>query len=36
MILAPYLVLTVVAVLTWRYMFHDIVGIINAGLIPSG
>jgi multiple sugar transport system permease protein len=32
-ILAPYLVPTVVAVLTWRYMFHDIVGIINAGLI---
>ena len=34
-ILAPYLVPTVVAVLTWRYMFHDIVGIINAGLTPS-
>ena len=27
-ILAPYLVPTVLAVLTWRYMFHDIVGII--------
>jgi len=35
-ILAPYLVPTVVAVLTWRYMFHDIVGIINAGLISVG
>lgn len=35
-ILAPYLVPTVVAVLTWRYMFHDIVGIINAGLIATG
>jgi multiple sugar transport system permease protein len=35
-ILAPYLVPTVVAVLTWRYMFHDIVGIINAGLIAIG
>lgn len=35
-ILAPYLVPTVVAVLTWRYMFHDIVGIINAGFISIG
>lgn len=35
-ILAPYLVPTVVAVLTWRYMFHDIVGIINAALIAVG
>jgi multiple sugar transport system permease protein len=35
-ILAPYLIPTVVAVLTWRYMFHDIVGIINAGLISIG
>ncbi|MBM6593572.1 carbohydrate ABC transporter permease [Microvirga pudoricolor] len=35
-ILAPYLVPTVVAVLVWRYMFHDIVGIINAGLITVG
>lgn len=35
-ILAPYLVPTVVAVLTWRYMFHDIVGIINAALIKVG
>jgi multiple sugar transport system permease protein len=35
-ILAPYLVPTVVAVLTWRYMFHDIVGIINAALIKIG
>ncbi|WP_085585721.1 carbohydrate ABC transporter permease [Thalassospira mesophila] len=35
-ILAPYLVPTVVAVMTWRYMFHDIVGIINAVLIDVG
>jgi multiple sugar transport system permease protein len=35
-ILAPYLVPTVVAVLTWRYMFHDIVGIINAGFMSVG
>jgi len=35
-ILAPYLVPTVVAVLVWRYMFHDLVGIINAGLITIG
>jgi multiple sugar transport system permease protein len=35
-ILAPYLVPTVVAVLTWRYMLHDIVGIINAGLVGIG
>ncbi|MGL4966190.1 MAG: carbohydrate ABC transporter permease [Inquilinus sp.] len=35
-ILAPYLVPSVVAVLTWRYMLHDIVGIINAGLVGIG
>jgi len=35
-ILAPYLVPTVVAVLVWRYMFHDIVGIINSTLIQFG
>ncbi|MDL2398942.1 carbohydrate ABC transporter permease [Rhizobium mayense] len=31
-ILVPYLIPTVVAVLTWRFMFHDIVGILNYAL----
>lgn len=35
-ILAPYLVPTVVAVLTWRYMLHDIVGVVNAALVNIG
>lgn len=35
-ILAPYLVPTVVAVLTWRFMFHDIVGILNHFLLTIG
>lgn len=35
-ILAPYLVPTVVAVLVWRYMFHDILGILNQGLMALG
>ncbi len=35
-ILAPYLVPTVVAVLVWRYMLHDIVGIVNYGLMAVG
>ena len=35
-VLAPYLVPTVVAVLVWRYMFHDIVGIVNHGLMAVG
>lgn len=35
-LLAPYLVPTIVAVLVWRYMFHDIVGIINHLLIGMG
>lgn len=35
-ILAPYLVPTVVAVLVWRYMLHDIVGIVNAWMIGLG
>lgn len=35
-ILAPYLVPTVVAVLTWRYMLHDIVGVVNAVLTNLG
>jgi multiple sugar transport system permease protein len=35
-ILAPYLVPTVVAVLVWRYMFHDIVGVLNHMLMVVG
>jgi multiple sugar transport system permease protein len=35
-ILAPYLVPTVVAVLVWKYMLHDIVGIVNAWMIGLG
>lgn len=35
-LLAPYLVPTIVAVLVWRYMFHDIVGILNAVLLNLG
>lgn len=34
--LFPYLVPTIVAVLVWRYMFHDLVGIINHLLIWVG
>ncbi len=35
-LLAPYLVPTIVAVLVWRYMFHDIVGILNYFLMDLG
>jgi multiple sugar transport system permease protein len=35
-ILAPYLVPTIVAVLVWRYMFHDIVGVTNHMLMAAG
>lgn len=35
-LLAPYLVPTIVAVLVWRYMFHDIVGILNYFLMDVG
>ncbi len=35
-LLAPYLVPTIVAVLVWRYMFHDIVGIVNYLLLQAG
>jgi len=35
-ILAPYLLPTIVAVLVWRYMFDDIVGIVNRGLMVVG
>jgi multiple sugar transport system permease protein len=33
---APYLIPTVVAVLVWRYMFHDVVGILNYLLMDIG
>ncbi len=35
-VLAPFLMPTVVAVLVWRYMFDDIVGIANSLLIGTG
>jgi multiple sugar transport system permease protein len=35
-VLAPYLVPTVVAVLAWRFMFHDILGVLNYMLISIG
>jgi len=35
-VLAPYLLPTVVAVLVWRYMFDDIVGIMNHALMAIG
>ena len=35
-VFAPYLIPTVVAVLVWRYMFHDVVGIMNHFLLGIG
>jgi multiple sugar transport system permease protein len=35
-VLTPYLVPTVVAVLAWRFMFHDILGVLNYALISIG
>jgi multiple sugar transport system permease protein len=35
-VFAPYLIPTVVAVLVWRYMFNDVVGILNHFLIVIG
>ncbi|WP_161495256.1 carbohydrate ABC transporter permease [Advenella sp. S44] len=35
-VLAPYLIPTVVAVLIWKYMFHDIVGVLNYLLLKVG
>jgi multiple sugar transport system permease protein len=32
-LLVPYLIPTIVAVLTWKFMFHDIVGILNFALM---
>lgn len=36
LVLTPYLVPTVVAVLTWRFMFHDLIGVLNYMLISLG
>jgi multiple sugar transport system permease protein len=35
-ILAPYLIPTIVAILVWRYMFHDLLGIVNYLLTSTG
>jgi len=35
-VFAPYLIPTVVAVLVWRYMFHDVVGILNHFMLRIG
>jgi multiple sugar transport system permease protein len=35
-VFAPYIVPTVVAVLVWQFMFHDILGILNHGLTSAG
>jgi multiple sugar transport system permease protein len=36
LVLFPYFVSTVVAVLVWRWMFNDVYGILNRGLLVSG
>jgi multiple sugar transport system permease protein len=36
LILFPYFVSTVVAVLVWRWMFNDVYGILNRALLASG
>jgi multiple sugar transport system permease protein len=35
-VLFPYLIPTVVAVLIWRFMMHDLLGVVNYGLIAIG
>lgn len=35
-VLFPYLIPTIVAVLVWRFMMHDLLGVVNYGLIASG
>jgi len=35
-VFAPYLIPTVVAVLVWRFMFHDVVGVLNFFLVKIG
>ena len=36
LVLFPYFVSTVVAVLVWRWMFNDVYGILNRALVVSG
>jgi len=36
LILTPYLIPTIVAILVWRYMFHDLLGIVNYFLTSTG
>jgi multiple sugar transport system permease protein len=35
-VLFPYLIPTIVAVLIWRYMMHDLLGVVNYGLLELG
>jgi multiple sugar transport system permease protein len=35
-VFAPYIIPTVVAVLVWRFMFHDILGVLNVALMAIG
>ncbi|MCC6178881.1 MAG: sugar ABC transporter permease [Chloroflexi bacterium] len=35
-VLFPYLIPTIVAVLVWRFMMHDLLGVVNYGLIQIG
>ncbi|MDP8924662.1 MAG: sugar ABC transporter permease [Chloroflexota bacterium] len=35
-VLFPYLIPTIVAVLVWRFMMHDLLGVVNYGLIAAG
>jgi multiple sugar transport system permease protein len=35
-VLFPYLIPTIVAVLVWRFMMHDLLGVVNYGLISIG
>lgn len=35
-VLFPYLIPTIVAVLVWRFMMHDLLGVVNYGLLAIG
>lgn len=35
-VLFPYLIPTIVAVLIWRFMMHDLLGVVNYGLLAIG
>jgi multiple sugar transport system permease protein len=35
-VLFPYLIPTIVAVLVWRFMMHDLLGVVNYGLLALG